>query len=561
MDETPKGSESHKELISMGSSVPLAAWGIAWEISLLCCGALVHRLVVLALTTSIASDGSYYIWSAEFFAEGKIHRGLENFGGYHPLYPFCVAALGRVLGSLELAGYLISVVAGSLVVAPLYFLVRGLWSAKIARFACLLYALHPEIALESAEVMPTGLYLFCFVTTVSLFTLGMRLDSWLLLSLGGLGAGLTYLVKAEGLYVLMFLVVGGVAEAIRRLFRRDPRSWILVGKLAAAVVVVVCIAMPYMLWMRKTTGRWVLTKRHSALLLWEKLSTSSEARATPSAPAGDVERSNPGVVLRKLQRAFSAVLIPFLVAGIAVSRRMGGRGMMLWMVFALGVACLVPPCLAYSIDAQSRPSHRYFLISVILFMPWMAAGFNTFSDWLVRRTGRKAVAVMAIIVLALALLPRSMHRRRPEERSYLQVGRWLREHSPMGALRVLGTSEKFAYYAGADFIELLVPRDRTWWKFLPKNESDPDPSNSFEKAREGVSDADGAYVTADIREVYLYYRFFKASFLVLDDHSLRYFHVGMFKGLEAIGFEQVAEFPVPADLNAKKVWVYRRKVG
>src|SRR5262245_48805161 len=74
-----------------------------WKVLLLLAGiALIHRLALVAWTSTIASDSAEYLWMAEDLSRGQAPLASS---GIHPLYPASIAAAARLLKDPVRAGY------------------------------------------------------------------------------------------------------------------------------------------------------------------------------------------------------------------------------------------------------------------------------------------------------------------------------------------------------------------------------------------------------------------------------------------------------------------------
>src|SRR5262245_31532623 len=129
--------------------------------------AIAHRAVITNWTCAVAADGPRYMWAAQDFSKGDYDRAYGS--RLHPLYPLLCAAAGTVLGSVERGGYLVSLVASSLVLVPLFVVTRALLGPRVALWSCFLYALHPTLALEGTENFSTGFFLATFTTSFDIW--------------------------------------------------------------------------------------------------------------------------------------------------------------------------------------------------------------------------------------------------------------------------------------------------------------------------------------------------------------------------------------------------------
>lgn len=150
--------------------------------------------------------GAFYQWDATWFKQIALH----GYGGpplgrpagtaaFFPLYPLVVRGVGEVVRSLDVAGVLVSLVAGGLAAWVLRELARPYVGEAGARFTVLLVALYP------VGYVFTALYsdaLFLLLAAGS-FLAAQRRRPWLAGVLGGLAVG----TRALGLALVPALVV------------------------------------------------------------------------------------------------------------------------------------------------------------------------------------------------------------------------------------------------------------------------------------------------------------------------------------------------------------------
>lgn len=132
-----------------------------------------------------------------------------------PGYPLALAALyfpvkaawaephSTVMDRALLAGQLASSLAAVLTVFPLYWLGRLLFSKWVGFGAAAVFQCLPVYARESSDAISDGLYLFFVATALLLVARGVKAPTVGRFLLGGLAVGLGFLVRPEGLLILM----------------------------------------------------------------------------------------------------------------------------------------------------------------------------------------------------------------------------------------------------------------------------------------------------------------------------------------------------------------------
>ncbi len=76
-----------------------------------------------------------------------------------PLFPLLIAAVSLLTHQLELAGRLISVTMGTLLVLPIYSITLHLYNRKVAYVAALLTACHPLLIGFASTVFSETTYI------------------------------------------------------------------------------------------------------------------------------------------------------------------------------------------------------------------------------------------------------------------------------------------------------------------------------------------------------------------------------------------------------------------
>jgi 4-amino-4-deoxy-L-arabinose transferase-like glycosyltransferase len=572
------------------------------RLALLVLIALAHRAVIVAWSSTIATDGASYLSMAEVLFRGEIERALGF--TYHPLFPLVAAMLGSILGTVEAGAYFATVVASSLAVIPLYLLIQLWWNERIAFWSCLLYALHPVLSIESAEVHPTGLFLSLFIASIALGVLALKRNNWWLYPLAGATAALCYLTRPEGVYVVLFDTIALLA-AVFRLIHSQRRAgtsvrlsmmdrWYPWASMASgvlsAIFVYALLTAPYVLWLHGFTGRWTMTARSAGLSLLSAGTgpltrapdpSSSPNSKTPSPkklpsevkppppssvigePSSDPGRAaspgrtsrhgNPhslGTLLRKLERAFYWPLIPPFIVGIVCCRRLGGRWPTLLAPLGIALFSFAPPILLMVISETHLLSYRYLLPGIIFLLPWMAAGCVQIFDSMVHVAAQRRAKIRWVfvaipyVILFGTLLMKTMGPQRAEEISMIDAGRWLRLQHIVTPPRILTSSEKIAYYGGAVPLEFSASGKPRWVYQGGSWEAD-----IGQPGVARVSDATRQSVEAC--------KTWAPTFVFLDERSLRLFPADFPRELEEVGFEQVAIFGKVAHQRGLSIWAFR----
>src|SRR5437870_10108110 len=99
--------------------------------------AVLVRLAWLTVqVVNIEGEGTVYARAAENLIKGKGLAGISVAGGtdwmFPPLYPILIAGFSLVAGDFELAGRLASLIVGSCLVIPIYFIACRIYGRTAA---------------------------------------------------------------------------------------------------------------------------------------------------------------------------------------------------------------------------------------------------------------------------------------------------------------------------------------------------------------------------------------------------------------------------------------------
>jgi 4-amino-4-deoxy-L-arabinose transferase-like glycosyltransferase len=207
---------------------------------------------MVAKTPVISNEGSEYVRMAENLANGKGLVG--NFEGpatmYAPLFSVLTAGVSLLTKNAELAAHLISIVFGTALIIPVFFIALRMYGVRVAYLSAALVAFHPLLIALSGSIYNENVYIPLLLAGVYF---GMRaLEShknrdYVLLSLC---LSLAYLSRPEAFaYPLLFALALWVSVIVSRLPVRQ-------AALGAALILVtfLLVASPYIGFLYVHTG-------------------------------------------------------------------------------------------------------------------------------------------------------------------------------------------------------------------------------------------------------------------------------------------------------------------
>ncbi|HTF55748.1 MAG TPA: glycosyltransferase family 39 protein, partial [Planctomycetota bacterium] len=390
---------------------------------------LAVRVMALAGTYTFGTDSAAFLRMAELMREGSWHAALKT--GYHPGYPAAIAAVSLLTGNLVGAGFLVSLLFGSLAALPLYLLARDSFGRPAALITVALYAMHYPLVDLHTDVMTEGL--FCAALFTSLWMGRRFIDAprlpWALGA--GLAAAGAYMVRHEGLIALCGLACWFLFEAARR---RNRSSGDLVLGAAFLVGTFFVASMPFLIWVRGEMGRWATTAKGSGIPLQKAMEGEVVAYR------GDLTSK---ALIAFVRLNYIVLLVP-LAAGLALAWRQEK-----WRrLYLLSWAVAYYVGVAYTMQGMGYVSYRYLLPGFCILLPFIAWGVLELIRLRPMGPPHRAAAIATLVLCAIVGY-RDFDVHRWEDLPLVRAGEWIREHA-QGRPRILSTRDKVAWFAKGD---------------------------------------------------------------------------------------------------------------
>ena len=442
---------------------------------------------------AIENEGAEYARIAQNLLQGNGYKGI--LGGREailpPLYPFLIAATSFVSRDMEIAGRLISIVSGSLLVLPVFFISERLFGSRAAFLAATLIALHPVLVVLSASVYVEATYLTLLFAGLYFGIRVLDFDHPREAVFAGLLLGLAYLARPEalGYSVLIGLFV------LCALFPRSVSIATAFKYCAILAITTIVLVIPYATYLTKQSGTFrlegksglngIINRRMNRGMSYQEAayglgsnleaegpyltadqfsikapSTSSEIGATVhSYFHGIAGRFAYIVIAVGAERGFGSPLICLLVlVGLFrpkwCERKWLQEGLLL---SAAGLTVIILLSLRFVWGRYLYP----FLPFLVL---WAAAGIIACADWVsrwVEDRNASALRIATVVALAGVLLGLAWAGLRRDgdlaesRKSYLRAaGLWL-NHYKAGRKDLMAIGSTLPYYANAT--ELYLP--------------------------------------------------------------------------------------------------------
>ncbi|MFC2114037.1 ArnT family glycosyltransferase [Bacteroidota bacterium] len=143
-----------------------------------------------------------YVPQAQSFLDGMIE--IDKYRG--PLYPIVLALFQTITGNYFSAGILIAVLSSSLVIFFVYSILRKLFNPLVAFITTILMAVNTTFNLYTYSA-GTDMFFNCLVSAALFFLLAKKDYRWKHLIFAGLFAGLAYITRYNGIFIVITSVV------------------------------------------------------------------------------------------------------------------------------------------------------------------------------------------------------------------------------------------------------------------------------------------------------------------------------------------------------------------
>lgn len=487
-----------KTYASMFCKPIVAIWLVSFAIRAAC---------AVAFTGMIDKEGAEYARIAQNLLAGVGYEGIATPGvqlWFPPLFPFLIAAVTPLTGDVEIAGRIVSIVFGSLIVVPVYLLAQRMYGPKVAVGAAALVGIHPFLVEYSTTVFCETTYLTLILMAIYMAMRSMDSATPRALFLTGLIYGLAYLVRTEA---LVYMLVAFCLFALRIRVDRVQHFSSLLRWLPIMTLGFLLVAGPYIAWLSIQAGQFRLENKTTF-----NLPTELRMRQVPSYEAqfeiapdltkvGTAWRSSVDAIkaydvkigdLLSLLTTKAKTVVEDASAVIGGSLALGSPALFGLAVLGLFsrpwtarlaidqvhfaiVLALVPFAMLFTHGEEVR----YYITFVPIFCLWGAFGIVLFSEWAqtsvekagipwgVRiRTASLLLAASTILLPSAAVAISQLSAAR-SERPFKEALRSLAA-SHLGPLRIASNSAIPAFEARAEQVWLPYCDDQTARRFLAK---------------------------------------------------------------------------------------------
>ena len=197
-----------------------------------------------------------------------ISGGMNGLGEiFHPywtpLLPGLISITSMIFDDYIFAGRLVTIIAGSFVVIPVYMLAKDMFNETIGFVAACFICFYPPIAYQSTQVLTEPVTML--MATFAIYY-GMKLLEHYSLRyaiLAGVLTGLLYLNHPKSLG--FFCVI--VTWIVLKIAFKTRLKKLVIG--VSFVLAFIVVALPYVLYLKMETGVWTISSKAAANLQFE----------------------------------------------------------------------------------------------------------------------------------------------------------------------------------------------------------------------------------------------------------------------------------------------------
>jgi 4-amino-4-deoxy-L-arabinose transferase-like glycosyltransferase len=390
---------------------------------------LILRIVNVLLADAIDMDGISYAEIAREFLKGNIGNVLNS--ERLPVYPTAIALFHLFIPDIEVAGRLVSLSFGMLLVPFCFSFAKEFWGKDMAWRLAAFVSIHPYLVKYSSRVLSESLATFLFTGAIFLFYRGFTRNRgrWFLWS--GIFLAFAYLTRPE--YIIYF---GPLSLLLLFIDRR-------ISNIPALLVCACLLIFSFLFYLRMHTNFWIIDRK---MLSWGGEEQNSFSYLSQMFSLPMLVRNLPFVALYFLE----AIVLPFLALGVMGFYRAHRSYRVL--------VCML---ISFHIIARSFVGHvtkRYSVEFIPVVLVFSAHGIETLKSWITSVRYKKLVFSFAIVV-AVILLFEGITLPREGREMQKRVGLLLRGQGVAGTV-IASRLPLVGFYAGTHWTNLESMLDK-----------------------------------------------------------------------------------------------------
>ncbi len=441
--------------------------------------ALVLRLFLSYNLTVISRDAIKFIQIADSYNEiGFTIFSQEDF---HPLFPILIGWLNGIIHNDILAAKTISIMAGALVVVPLFYLIKSLCGKTAAYASVFLYCIHVYAVRFSADPLSEPLYILFFVSGVYFGHKALYSNSWLKLiniSAAGLCTGLAFLTRPEAVGLLIILVPFIIIYPI------SLKKRILSRKLITLVLLLItfsAISFPYLLFLKEHTGEWRLTAKkplkdfvpsfviHSNVSKEESKASLAPLQTQQDTPSTELKNNRPNEIektkksinpdrkhpfvttISTFAQCFSVWVVLMLIGLLFYIFHLKNAPANRLLFYLITTLTLLYSFVLYQLASDYYISKRHMLQLVTLLFGFTGYGLESiYKHFFSKKISPKRFWITVVILLICISGVKTFKDPRSGKAYCIEMGPWLHNHIEQDAV-ITTDDSRIPFYANVEF--------------------------------------------------------------------------------------------------------------
>lgn len=411
-------------------------------------------------------DSCLYLSYAKAILNGKLSfdfkQGTEMI--LPPLYSLFSAAVSFINVDLELAGVLVSVLAGALLIIPVFYLAKDIYNETAAWIASALVMFSPHLLHWSGAILTESLFITLFISGITLGWYAFQGNKKLFIFLSGVVIGLSYMTRIIGLVAVPVVVLWTIyyfllsGKSGNYPLRENSKR--VISFLILFVVGFFIVTGPYLVHIRSVFGHWDITASYgtvgSAIGSIGYSSIAEREMRTPKSPSTEGVHT---MLFKKLSgniRDYSSgILTIFSFMVIFALTGLFTRWKILYLITAIAV--YVASLLVQPLNPYLDERVRYLSPVVPLFLVMVSGGILNIHSWIKSGTAKKLIVpvmigvVLISFILQYNMFPVHFHRFQGMDKSKnlrRQAGEWMKKNLTHPR-RVMSRTPYIPYYADA----------------------------------------------------------------------------------------------------------------
>ncbi|MGQ9777476.1 MAG: ArnT family glycosyltransferase [Thermodesulfobacteriota bacterium] len=423
------------------------------NLSFLTLASLFLSIYLFSHTYVISLDGAFqYIPIARDFAKGLYQKGFSN--TQQPLYSFLIAFVYRWIPDLEISGRLISSIFGILLVFPVYFLGKWIFNKNIAFLSTLLICIHPYIRRFSADVLKESTYLFFLISSICISWKILQNKNKFSYILVAIFTAISYLVRADGMEVIIALLI--FILFIKRFDSLRERTVSIILLISTFFL----LLSPYFLFLKELKEEWFWNNAKPLSIFFGLRGEGNEAFLIYKII----------ISFKKLNFEIFSIFHPLylfllmigLIKRFSSPLKEGEKYILIFIIIHYIVLfLLILNFTDWGINSGERLwmfSGRHVLPLLIFSIYWVGDGVISLSQWVQKKFEQKKpflsrhgeiVRVMVVVILLAIVLPKTLKTQRYERLTEKWAGFWIKNRFGEGT-QIMTTIPRVAYYAGGN---------------------------------------------------------------------------------------------------------------